>query len=271
LNYYVSNYFEGLHLDTAGIVKVSEIADFLKEILKIPSIGDKETEVAEKVIEVLEREGITTYELIESEPGRGNLLIKIKGREEKGRKLMIIGHSDVVPAGEGWSVDPFKGVEKDGYIYGRGAIDNKGQVAVMTYLAILLKRLGNPFRGELRLLIAADEEKQDPNHGVRFLIRNRRDIFSDIDGAIGELGGMVELSEKKRQLIVIGEKGATALEIVFRGKSGHSSISYNSSNPIDYMIKFLNNVPNSVLFISKPVKEIFNQLLGLKSMFITNK
>ncbi len=258
-------------MDVEEFVKAEEIADLLKEIIKVESVGKLETKVAEIIIDRLEKEGITSYKLIESEEGRGNLIIEIDGGAGEGYNLMIVGHSDVVPAGKNWSVDPFGGIERDGYIYGRGAIDDKGQVAVMTYLAILLKRMNFKFRGKLKLLIAADEETQMPEHGVRFLMKNHPEIFKDVDGAIGELGGRVDFGGKKGQMIIFGEKSYATFKITFRGPGGHSSQPYRTRNPIIDASRYINSLPDGYFFISKPVKIMLRKLFGLKSLFLTNK
>ncbi len=252
-------------------ISVEEVADLLKKIIRVRSVGRDETKVAEIIIEVLEREGIETYRLIESARGRGNLIIDINGKRGEGYNLMIVGHSDVVPVEGKWSVDPWGGVERNGYIYGRGAIDDKGQVAAMVYLAILLHRLNNDFRGKVRLLIAADEEIQDPNHGVRFLVRNHPEIFKDIDGAIGELGGKIVFMGEEKQLVIFGEKGALSLKVRIYGDRGHASNVYGVKNAVEGLARLLTRLPKEKFFISKPVKEMFSNLMGLKKIFLTNR
>ncbi len=252
-------------------VKLEEITDLLKKIIRIPSVASRETDVANIITDVLEKEGITSYEIIESAPGRGNLIIDIKGKLGDGYNLMIVGHSDVVPIESKWTVDPFGGVEKDGFIYGRGAIDDKGQVAVMTYLAILLHRMGYSFKGSIRLLIAADEEVQDPHHGVRFLVKHRPDIFKGVDGAIGELGGLIKFMGEERQIIAFGEKGSYIYRIKFFGEKGHSSMPYGIINPIEVAMKFLKDLPTGVFYPSEPVKDMLRAVFGWRSFFIMNR
>ena len=250
-------------------VSNEEIARFLSNIIRVKSVSGNETEVALRCIEVLEKEGIYEYELIESERGRGNLIIELKGSLGEGFNLAIIGHSDVVPAGDNWDIDPFGGVIRDGYIYGRGAIDNKGQVAVMIYLTILLKRTGLPFRGKLKLIIAADEEGQSEDHGMRFLMKNRPDIFKDIDGAIGELGGLTEIFGEKRQMIIFGEKGGASIEVIFKDEGGHSFNPVNYNNPINQAASFIKRLPDKVFYLDRNVIQSLRELLGIRSLILT--
>jgi len=253
------------------LVAVDEVADLLKRMIKVKSIKSQETRVAEIIIDVLESEGIYSYELIESSPGRGNLVISLRGKRGEGFNLMIIGHLDVVPPGDGWSVNPFGGVEKNGYIYGGGAIDDKGQIAAMTYLAVLLHRINYDFKGTVRLLMVADEETQDPRHGIRYLIRERRDLFKRVDGAIGELGGLVNIMGEKRQLLIYGEKGAVTLRIRAQGDKGHASQTYKINNAVKNIAGITLRIPDDFFFISEPVRMMLKDLLGAKSFLLTNR
>lgn len=258
-------------MSVADVISVNEPADLLKEIIKIPSIRKDETKVAEIIIDILEKEGIQTYELIESTPGRGNLIVDIAGGKGDGFNLGIIGHLDVVPVESEWDVDPFGGVERDGYIYGRGAIDDKGQVAAMVYLAVFLSRINREFKGKVRLFMVADEESQDPNHGMRYLIKNRKDLFKDIHGAIGELGGLVSFQGERRQALVFGEEGAVTLKVIAKGHKGHASQTYKIDSSIKQIARATISIPDGVFFISRPTKIMLKKLLGWKSIFLTNK
>ncbi len=252
-------------------VSVKEVSDLLKRMIKVKSVRGSETEVANLIIDVLDKEGIDSYKVIESSPGRGNLIIDINGAQGEGFNLMIIGHSDVVPAEGEWSIDPFGGIEKDGYVYGRGAIDDKGQVAAMVYFAILLHRPGRDFRGQVRLLIAADEEVQHPDHGVRYLTNNHPEVFKGVDGAIGELGGKVNFIGESRHLVIFGEKGALSLKVKLLGDKGHASAVYKVKNSVEFLASFLHELPNSIYFKSRCVAEMFKNVLGWKSNLILNR
>ena len=137
----------------------NEAVDHLVELVKIRSVNPpgNETEVAEYVKAVLDAEGIesTLYAL---DPDRANLVARIRGNGSK-RPILIMGHTDVVGVQpEKWFADPFSGIREDGYIYGRGTLDDKDNVAAGLMVIILLKRLGVPLDRDVIFLAEAGEE-----------------------------------------------------------------------------------------------------------------
>ncbi len=254
------------------LIQIDEISKLLKNIIRIPSIGARESDVAYEIINVLEAEDIHDFELIESEEGRGNLIIDINGKRGKGFNLLLLGHSDVVPPGNNWSIDPFSGIEKDGYIYGRGALDNKSQIAVYTYLAVLLSRINYSFRGNIRIIIAADEEIQSKNHGIRFLVREHPRIFKHIHGAVGELGGLIKFRGNKGQAVIIGEKGTVSYKVVCRGNAGHTGIiAEDKYSPLRIGSEFVLRLPSKIFFISKTFKDVLEETFGWKIKLLMNR
>lgn len=175
---------------------------------------------ADWVEKVLQSDGIDTVRLGPS-PDKQNVIGTIPARGSLGF-LVLHHHMDVVAApSEGWTVDPFGGEVKDGFIWGRGALDMKG-FGVMTMLAALaIKRLGVPLRRSLRILAAADEEVGGID-GAKWLAANHLD----------EIGGEFFLTEgsfgRARDEftyypIQVGEKGVSAVKITVRGEPGHAS------------------------------------------------
>ena len=121
----------------------SEAIDHLVELVKIPSVNPpgNETEVAEYVKAVLAAEGISSR-LYALDPARANLVARLQGNGSK-KPILIMGHTDVVGVQpEKWYADPFSGLRQDGYVYGRGTLDDKDNVAAGMMVMILLKRLG---------------------------------------------------------------------------------------------------------------------------------
>ncbi|MCD6492105.1 MAG: M20 family metallopeptidase [Candidatus Njordarchaeia archaeon] len=255
-------------MNLENVVSKEEIGNLLKTLIRIKSVGNNETLCAEKIIDYLERENIFTYDLIESSVGRGNLIVDI-GNGKK--TLIILGHLDTVPAGNGWKVDPFSGTEKNGYIFGRGAVDNKGQAAVMTFLAILLKRLNISFNGKIRLIFAADEELQDPDHGLRYLVKKHTNLFRNVFGAIGELGGLIYFKGSKKQLLIFGEKGSLISEISFRNRSAHSSI-HDNCDFIKYVFNKLEKIPSvwNSEYVPDYLIDVMTRQMHIPRFFIAN-
>ncbi|WP_288503833.1 M20 family metallo-hydrolase [Cloacibacillus evryensis] len=166
---------------------------------------------------------------------RPNIVLRIKGREK--RRLWIIAHMDVVPAGESalWKVTaPFKATVKDGEVYGRGSNDNGEEIAAGLYAAVALKELGLTPEYETCLCYVADEELGS-RHGISFLISeglfSKDDIVYVPDS--GSLdGGFIETAEK----------AAVWMEFTIDGKQVHASIpdrgvnSCRAANELSYLL-----------------------------------
>ncbi len=120
---------------------------YLQEYLRIETINPpgNEIEGARFFKKIFDAESIPS-ELFEPSPGRGNLLATLKGNGEK-HPILLLNHIDVVPVEkERWEVDPFAGIIKDGYLYGRGTLDNKSMGIVEMMALLILKREGVPLK-----------------------------------------------------------------------------------------------------------------------------
>ncbi|HEY3325430.1 MAG TPA: M20 family metallopeptidase [Planctomycetota bacterium] len=127
--------------------------------------------------------------------------------------LFIPAHSDVVPAGEGWSVPPFSGTVKDGWVWGRGSTDNKGSLAGLLAAADYLKTVEGDFKGTLLLGAIADEE-HGSTHGMEWLLKEKK-VAADM--------AFVPDFSSNLQAVEIAEKGLVNVKITFLGKQAHSS------------------------------------------------
>ncbi len=160
------------------------------------------------------------YALSEDRP---NLLVRIPGRR-RGRPLLIYGHVDVVPVeGQEWDVDPFGGVVKDGYVWGRGALDMKGPLAI--YIASLIEayRKGN-LAGDVIFLALSDEEGGG-DYGARYMVEHHPHLFEGVRYAIGEFGGFsLEVMGRRLYPVMVAEKQICWLKLTFRGRGGHGSL-----------------------------------------------
>ena len=169
------------------------------------------------------------YDTFEKAPGRTNII----GYIGKGNPTLLVAcHLDVVPAGDGWETDPFKSVVKDGRIFGRGANDNKGQMAPMLVLAKLLKDNESKLNGTLLLVGAADEEKGS-SLGLEYLL--------DECGITADYAIIPDVANNMK-IIDVGEKGALFLNITSYGKQSHGSTPEKGINAIWNMIELLNQV-----------------------------
>ncbi|MCA9385113.1 M20/M25/M40 family metallo-hydrolase [Candidatus Dojkabacteria bacterium] len=156
------------------------------------------------------------------ENGRDNVVGIIKGKKP-GKRIAIVGHSDVVPTdGQEWEHDPFKVMTRDGKLFARGVIDNKGPFAA-TLVAVknFITLTGGDFAGEIMIISAADEE-QGSNFGIKYLFN---ELGLTCDGALIPDGG--EFSE-----MVYGEMGILKIEISSKGKTFHSSMPEKGENAV---------------------------------------
>jgi acetylornithine deacetylase/succinyl-diaminopimelate desuccinylase-like protein len=162
--------------------------------------------------------------LFESEPGRPNLVARLPGRGSA-RPLLLQGHVDVVPAREDdWRRPPFAGEIAQGYIWGRGALDMKGGVAMMLGAVLRAASEGLTPPGEVILALLVDEEAGS-EHGAAFLVEHHADLFEGVRYAIGEFGAFsFELAGRRFYPIQVAEKQIAWLRGRIEAPGGHGSL-----------------------------------------------
>ena len=202
-----------------------ELVCLLRQYVQIDSTNPpgNEMQTARFLEQVLARDGIVA-ELIESAPGRANLIARLKG-QSPGHATMLMHHMDVVPASAAdWSVPPFEARLADGYVWGRGSLDNKGAGVAEIIAAALFARMGVALKHDLVLLALADEESGGAA-GARFLTEHRKAAFDDVELILNEGGGMLVLAEGRPPLytVELAQKAPLWLRLTARGKSGHGS------------------------------------------------
>jgi acetylornithine deacetylase/succinyl-diaminopimelate desuccinylase-like protein len=168
--------------------------------------------------------GVETTILARS-PNRPNLLARLKGHGHTS-PLLLYGHVDVVTTeNQIWKYPPFSGVLAEGYVWGRGALDMKGGVAMM--ISAILRAKAEEFipSGDVLLLIVSDEEN-DCSFGSKYLVENHPEIFKDIRYAIGEFGGFpLYIGSKKFYPIQVLDKQICSMKAVIQSeKGGHGAI-----------------------------------------------
>jgi acetylornithine deacetylase/succinyl-diaminopimelate desuccinylase-like protein len=182
-----------------------------------------EVECIKYIDALLIRSGIQTN-LIFKDPNRPNVIARLKG-EGVAPPLMLYGHVDVVTAaGREWTYPPFEGRIADGFLWGRGALDMKGGVAMM--LTALLRAKAEGFRpaGDIILAVVSDEEAGG-HFGARYLVENHAHLFAGTRYALGEFGGFsMVVGGETFYPIQIGEKQICWMRAVLRGPSGHGSL-----------------------------------------------
>jgi acetylornithine deacetylase/succinyl-diaminopimelate desuccinylase-like protein len=224
-------------------VKV-EIANLLSDLVRINTTNPpgNETQAANYIAQYLAREGFKT-EIIESAPGRGNVISRLKGTDEK-PSLLLLSHLDVVAANpEEWTVDPFAGIFKDGYVYGRGAIDMKSMTAIEVMIMKLLKKNNVKLKGDVVLAATADEEKGG-EEGAGYLLKHYREkVWCPY--VLNEGGGLATPTKKGNVFTVqTAEKGILWIKIKAKGSPGHGSTPNTADNAIMRMNKVIDQLAN---------------------------
>lgn len=171
-------------------------------------------------------------ELAGPDPERLNLIARVRGSGD-GPSLMLMGHTDVVPAPAGnWTVPPFEGVVRDGTMFGRGVADMKGELASRAVAVARLARSGRVPAGDVVLVAEADEERNDSGAGMEWIVRERPDLRCDY--ALNEGGGtLFELPGGRRVVTIgVGEKLVSSIRLRVTGAGGHASVPVGSDNPL---------------------------------------
>ncbi|MDQ3656786.1 MAG: M20/M25/M40 family metallo-hydrolase [Chloroflexota bacterium] len=181
-----------------------------------------ERQATDYIVAVLATEGIEAT-VVESEPTRANLVARLKAENPTGRPVMLMGHTDVVAVErDKWEHDPFGSEIIDGFMWGRGTLDMKNQVAGQLAAFLALKRAGLPLTRDVIYAAFADEEVSG-TLGAGWMYEHHRDLI-DAEFALNEGGGsQVELGGARFYTCGTGEKGQSILNVTFRGNPGHAS------------------------------------------------
>lgn len=220
-----------------------EVVDLVSQLIRFDTsnTGEPETtkgeeECAKWVAQQLEEVGYTTLYVESGRPGRGNVFARLAGPPDSDRgALLIHAHLDVVPAEPAdWSVHPFSGAIKDGYIWGRGAVDMKDMAGMALALARQFKRDGTVPPRELVFAFLADEEAGGA-WGAHWLVENRPDLFEGITEAVGEVGGFSltvdrpDGTQKRLYLVETAEKGLAWMRLTAEARAGHGSFLHDEN------------------------------------------
>ncbi|MFI7603156.1 M20/M25/M40 family metallo-hydrolase [Actinoplanes sp. NPDC049681] len=224
-------------MEPAPSAAADEVVGICRDLLRIDTsnTGDPRTTVGERVAAEYVAAQLTEVgidvELHESAPRRANLVARIPGRDRSRGALLVHGHLDVVPADASeWSVPPFSGEEKDGYLWGRGAIDMKDFDAMMLAVVRDWQRTGVVPPRDIVLAFTADEEA-GMEYGSQFLVREHAGLFEGCTEAIGEVGGFSYTvnDDLRLYLVETAEKGIDWLRLHARGRPGHGSFVHDDN------------------------------------------
>jgi acetylornithine deacetylase/succinyl-diaminopimelate desuccinylase-like protein len=215
-----------LETDRASIE--SETVAVLQRLIQFDTTNPpgNELPLAQWIHGTFTAEGIESQVLV-SAPNRGIVIARIRG-EGSVRPVMLLAHMDVVGVErDKWSHDPFGGVVEDGYLYGRGAIDDKGMLAANMMAMLVIHRDVVARRLKLGrdiLFVATSDEEAGGAAGLQWLVNNRRDLL-EAEYAINEGGRTRVLAGGKRYLAIqIAEKVSHMVTITARGPAGHAAV-----------------------------------------------
>jgi acetylornithine deacetylase/succinyl-diaminopimelate desuccinylase-like protein len=211
---------------------------------------------------ILDKEGIPAevYDTAELGANRGNLYARLKGNGSK-KAIALVHHMDVVPVAPSfWSVDPFSGVVKDGYIWGRGSLDMKGQGIVHLMAMIALKRSGVPLNRDIVFIGNSDEEFG--GEGAAVFVKRHADLLKDVEYLMTEGGeNMVVGGKLKYYGVGVSEKQTAWQKIVVTGVPSHGSRP-TKQNPVPKLVAALDRIAHyeTPLHVLPDVQKFFHDI-----------
>lgn len=217
--------------DAAG----AEAAGLLADLIRINTSNPpgNETAAAQLVADWLHARGVEG-QLVGDAAERLCYVARLKG-SRPGPTLLLMAHTDVVPAEAAeWALPPFSGEIRNGYVWGRGAVDNKNLVAAEAVAVARLAAAGADFAGTI-VLVAASDEEVGAYSGARWLVHSRPDLVR-CDYVLNEGGGeFIAVDGRRTYLLSTGEKGTAQFKLVFHGESGHASVPLLAGNAVAEM------------------------------------
>jgi len=209
-----------------------EDRELLAQMVAVDTSAGGETRLLEPIAARYRSAGVAV-QILESAPGRGNLIARLPGSAAK-KPLLLLAHVDVVPVeGQTWTVPPFALTEKDGFLWGRGVNDDKGMAAAIVAVTLELARNHAQLTRDIIVALTAGEETGG-SAGARWLAENHKDLI-DAAIALNEGGGPLLSDDFARPIVVsvgVSEKTFQTFRLVTRGKGGHSSRPPTSGDPV---------------------------------------
>jgi acetylornithine deacetylase/succinyl-diaminopimelate desuccinylase-like protein len=223
----------------------AEATALLRELIRIDTSNPpgRETPAAELLARYLTDNGVEC-ELVSRDPARANLVARIPGRRSDSPSLMLLGHTDVVPAQEErWRHPPFAGeLDDQGYVWGRGALDMKNEVATRAVATAAIARSGEQLDGDLVFVAVADEEDGTTGVGMSWLVEERPDLATDYvvnEGA----SEWLELADGRTVVTIsVGEKAAAAVRVTALGTPGHASMPYGTAHAVPVLAQLIDRI-----------------------------
>jgi acetylornithine deacetylase/succinyl-diaminopimelate desuccinylase-like protein len=224
-------------------IATTDPVPMLQDLIRFASVNPPggEGPCVRHVADLLRAAGVECL-LTGVDPDRPNLVARLRGRGEA-PPLLLHAHADVVPVdGQDWAHPPFDGALRDGHVWGRGAIDMKGGLAMMLSAVLRFRSDGVEPPGDVVLALSPDEEAGSAV-GAAHLVAEHADLFAGVRHAIGEDGGAVfTCGDRRTYPIVVAEKRACWLRVTLRGPGGHASRQGRSGTAMGQLARLLTAV-----------------------------
>jgi acetylornithine deacetylase/succinyl-diaminopimelate desuccinylase-like protein len=226
---------------------VSDTVELLQRLIRFDTTNPpgNEAECVEFIRGLLDEAGVET-EVYAREPGRPNLVARVAGKGS-GPPLLLQGHVDVVTtSGQRWQRPPFGGDLVDGYIWGRGAVDMKGGVAMLVSAFLRAARGEIQPTSDLILIVLCDEEAGG-DYGAKFLVEDHAHLFEGVRYALSEFGAFtLHLAGRRFYPIQVAEKQMCWLKATIRGPGGHGAM-INRGGTMARLSRFLRDLDRKPL------------------------
>ena len=237
-----------------------------------------EGEIVQYLQNLLRDAGLETTILAKVD-NRPNLIARLPG-QGSAPPLLLQAHTDVVTtANQQWTHPPFAGEIHDGFLWGRGTLDDKCGVAMMAAAVLRAKAENTPLPGDIILALVADEEVSG-TYGAKFLVEEHPEQFDGVKYCLGEGGGpSITMGSQRFYSIMVAEKQACPIRLTINGPAGHGSIPFYGEGAMNELGRVLNllttrRLPVHVTAVTKQMlKTIANHLsfpTGLALRQMTN-
>src|SRR5436309_8205537 len=244
-----------------------EATALLSQYLRINTTNPPGNEIAAArwLADVLRRYGIEA-QIFEPAPGKANLYARLAG-DGSARPLILLNHMDVVLASrEYWTVEPFSGLVRDGYVWGRGALDMKGEAIAQLMTMLILTRAHVPLKRDIIFLATADEEI-GAGVGAAWIVEHQADLIRNAEFLLNEGGLTRSDGHGGVQYYGIGttEKSPFWLDAIARGTAGHGSRP-TPDNPVHRLVRALNKIAawQTPLIVTPTVERPFRDLATIE-------
>ncbi len=229
----------------------AEATDLLSQYIRINTINPpgNEIDAANLLKGKLTADGIPSI-VYKPAPGRAVIAARLRGTGKHRKTIVLLSHMDVVPAeAKDWQVDPFSGIVKDGEVWGRGALDDKGPGVIQLMAMLAIKRAGILLDRDILFLATGDEETGG-KLGAGWIAEHQRDLLADAGYVLNE-GGEIRLESDGRRVyaVAVTEKSPLWIRLTATGPSGHAS-----TPPDQTAVSRLIRALNKLVGYQQPIK-----------------